>query len=102
MTDHDKDWLGGKEWQLYVKIKKVYISPAEVPPPQYNIPSLASLPPGSCQILTPHHSGGGRDSHHFIAASSARVAQPGWQYYLIIMAILSKHHDLPLPPSLPS
>ena len=43
MTDHDKDWLGGKEWQLYVKIKKVYISPAKVPPPQYNIPSLASL-----------------------------------------------------------
>ena len=48
--------------------------------PQYYIPS-----PRPCQILTPHHSGGGRDSHHFIAASSARVAQPG-------LAILPDHH----------
>ena len=24
--------------------------------------------------------------------------EPAWQYYLIIMAILSKHHDLPSPP----
>ena len=27
--------------------------------------------------------------------------EPAWQYYLIIMAILSKHHDLPPLPLLP-
>ena len=57
--------------------------PPPPPPPLCNIPSL--LPPRSCQILTPHHSGGGRDSHLFIAISPAREGRAS-------LAILPDHH----------
>ena len=99
MTDHDKDKLGGQEWQLYVKIKKVYISPAKVPPAsiQYSLPCLPPywllsdshtssfwrwswLPPFYCSLL--------------------RTCSPAW------LAILPDHHGhivkTSWPPSPPS
>ena len=92
------DVTGCLEWQLYEEIRKfIFNFPRKVPPAQS--PLLLS-----CHILTPHHSPAGRDSHHFIAGSSARVAPSSpWQYYLIITAILSKqghppHHPRPPPP----